>query len=138
MDLLFHAKLYALTVGVFLAVDLLWLGVVARGFYQTQLRPFLSPRVNWPAAFVFYLLYVVGILIFAVLPGLAADSLAVAAGWGALFGFFTYATYELTNLATLKDWPLKVVLVDTAWGVTLCTAVATAGFLMGAWLGSPG
>jgi uncharacterized membrane protein len=138
MDLLFHAKLYALTVGVFLAVDLLWLGVVARGFYQTQLRPFLSPRVNWPAAFVFYLLYVVGILIFAVLPGLAADSLAVAAGWGALFGFFTYATYELTNLATLKDWPLKVVLVDTAWGVTLCTAVASAGFLMGAWLGSPG
>ena len=137
MDLVFHAKLYALTLGVFLAVDLLWLGVVARGFYQTQLRPFLSPTVNWPAAFVFYLLYVIGILIFAVLPGLAADSLAVAAGWGALFGFFTYATYELTNLATLKDWPLKVVLVDTVWGVTLCTAVASAGFLMGAWLGSP-
>ena len=138
MDLVFHAKLYALTLGVFLAVDLLWLGVVARGFYQTQLRPFLSPTVNWPAAFVFYLLYVIGILIFAVLPGLAADSLAVAAGWGALFGFFTYATYELTNLATLKDWPLKVVLVDTAWGVALCTAVASAGFLIGAWLGSPG
>jgi uncharacterized membrane protein len=138
MDLVFHAKLYALTLGVFLAVDLLWLGVVARGFYQTQLRPFLSPTVNWPAAFVFYLLYVVGILIFAVLPGLAADSLAVAAGWGALFGFFTYATYELTNLATLKNWPLKVVLVDTIWGVVLCTAVASAGFLMGAWLGKPG
>ena len=138
MDLVFHAKLYALTLGVFLAVDLLWLGVVARGFYQTQLRPFLSPTVNWPAAFVFYLLYVVGIVIFAVLPGLAADSLALAAGWGALFGFFTYATYELTNLATLKDWPLKVVLVDTAWGVALCTTVASAGFLIGAWLGSPG
>lgn len=138
MDLAFHAKLYALTLGVFLAVDLLWLGVVARGFYQTQLRPFLSPTVNWPAAFAFYLLYVVGILIFAVLPGLAADSLAVAAGWGALFGFFTYATYELTNLATLRDWPLKVVLVDTAWGMALCTTVASAGFLMGAWLGSPG
>ena len=138
MDLVFYAKLYALTLGVFLAVDLLWLGVVARGFYQTQLRPFLNPTVNWPAAFVFYLLYVVGILIFAVLPGLAADSLAVAAGWGALFGFFTYATYELTNLATLKDWPLKVVLVDMAWGVALCTAVASAGFLLGAWLGTPG
>ncbi|TVP77945.1 DUF2177 family protein [Thioalkalivibrio sp.] len=138
MDLVFHAKLYVLTLGVFLAVDLLWLGVVARGFYQTQLRPFLSPRVNWPAAFIFYLLYVVGILIFAVLPGLAANSLAVAAGWGALFGFFTYATYELTNLATLKDWPLKVVLVDTAWGAALCTTVASAGFLIGAWLGSPG
>ena len=138
MDLVFYAKLYALTFAVFLAVDLLWLGVVARGFYQTQLRPFLRPTVNWPAAFVFYLLYVVGILIFAVRPGLAADSLAVAAGWGALFGFFTYATYELTNLATLKDWPLKVVLVDMAWGVALCTVVASAGFLLGVWLGSPG
>ena len=138
MDLAFHAKLYALTLGVFLAIDLLWLGVVARGFYRTQLRPLLSPKVNWPAAFVFYLLYVVGILIFAVLPALAAESLAVAAAWGALFGFFTYATYELTNLATLKDWPLKVVLVDTAWGVVLCTVVASAGFLMGTWLGTPG
>ena len=138
MDLVFYAKLYALTLGVFLAVDLLWLGVVARRFYQTQLRPFLSPTVNWPAAFVFYLLYVVGILMFAVLPGLAADSLTLAARWGALFGFFTYATYELTNLATLKEWPLKVVLVDMAWGVALCTGVASAGFLLGAWLGSPG
>jgi uncharacterized membrane protein len=138
MDLVFHVKLYVLTLGVFLAIDLLWLGVAARGFYQTQLRSFLSPTVNWPAAFVFYLLYVIGILIFAVLPGLAADSLAVAAGWGALFGFFTYATYELTNLATLKDWPLKLVLVDTAWGVALCTVVAGAGFLLATWLNSPG
>ena len=138
MDLVFYAKRYALTLGGFLAVDLLWLGVAARGFYQTRLRPLPYPTVNWPAAFVFYLLYVVGILIFAVLPGLAADSLAMAAGWGALFGFFTYATYELTNLATLKDWPLKAVLVDIAWGVALCTAVASAGFLIGAWLGGPG
>ncbi|TQE92905.1 MAG: DUF2177 family protein [Spiribacter salinus] len=138
MDLVFHVKLYVLTLGVFLAIDLLWLGVAARGFYQTQLRSFLSPTVNWPAAFVFYLLYVIGILIFAVLPGLAADSLAVAAGWGALFGFFTYATYELTNLATLKDWPLKLVLVDTAWGVALCTVVAGTGFLLATWLSSPG
>ena len=137
MDLVFYAPLYASMLGVFLAVDLLWLGVVARGFYQTQLRPFLSPTVNWWAAFAFYLLYVIGILIFAVLPGLAADSLLVAAGWGALFGFFTYTTYELTNLATLEKWPLKVVLVDTAWGVVLCTAVASAGFLIGAWLDRP-
>lgn len=105
---LFLLKLYALTLAVFLAVDLLWLGVLARSFYQTHLGPLLSPVVNWPAALVFYLLYVVGILVFAVLPGLAKDSLAVADGWGALFGFFTYATYDLTNLATLKDWPLRV------------------------------
>jgi uncharacterized membrane protein len=134
MDLVFHLKLYALTLPVFLAVDLLWLGVVARGFYQAQLRPFLNPEVNWPAALVFYLIYVVGILVFAVLPGLRAGSLAVAAGWGALFGFFTYITYELTNLATLRDWPLKIVVVDTLWGVALCTVVASAGYGIGVWL----
>jgi uncharacterized membrane protein len=138
MNLAFYLKLYALTFPVFLAVDLLWLGVVARGFYQVHLGPFLSPTVNWPAAFVFYLLYVVGILVFAVLPGLAKGSLTVAAGWGALFGLFTYATYELTNLATLKDWPLRVVVVDTLWGVVLCTVVAGAGFLIGRWLRGAG
>jgi uncharacterized membrane protein len=131
---LFLLQLYALTLLVFLAVDLLWLGVLARGFYQTHLGPLLAPAVNWPAALLFYLLYVVGILVFAVLPGLAKDSLAVAAGWGALFGFFTYATYDLTNLATLKDWPLRVVVVDILWGVVLCTVVASAGFFLGRWL----
>jgi uncharacterized membrane protein len=134
MDSLYLLKLYTLTLAVFLAVDLLWLGVLARGFYQTHLGPLLAPAVNWTAALVFYLLYVVGILVFAVLPGLAKDSLAVAAGWGALFGLFTYATYDLTNLATLRDWPLRVVVVDILWGVVLCTVVASAGFFIGRWL----
>lgn len=136
MTPIFLLKLYALTLPVFLAVDLLWLGVVARGFYQTHLGAIVSPTVNWPAAVVFYLVYVVGILVFAVVPGLAKDSLAVAAGWGALFGLFTYATYELTNLATLRDWPLRIVVVDTLWGVVLCALVASAGFFIGRWLRS--
>lgn len=136
MTPIFLLKLYALTLPVFLAVDLLWLGVVARGFYQTHLGAIVSPTVNWPAAVVFYLVYVVGILVFAVVPGLAKDSLAVAAGWGALFGLFTYATYELTNLATLRDWPLRIVIVDTLWGVVLCALVASAGFVIGRWLRS--
>lgn len=138
MDFLLYLTLYVLTLVVFLAVDLLWLGVVARGFYQTALRAFLSPTVNWPAAFIFYGIYVVGIMIFAVLPGLAMASLAWAAGWGALFGFFTYATYDLTNLATLRNWPLRVVVVDIAWGMVLCSVVASAGFLIGTWLGLTG
>ena len=94
----------------------------------------MSPAVNWPAAFAFYLIYIVGILLFAVKPALADQSLAKAAIWGALFGFFTYATYDLTNLATLKDWPLKIVVIDVIWGTLLCTLVASASYLIGRWL----
>lgn len=136
MNSVFFLKLYGLTLPVFLALDLLWLGVVARGFYRTHLGSIISPTVNWAAAVIFYLLYVVGILLFAVLPALEKDSLALAARWGALFGLFTYATYELTNLATIRDWPVRVVVVDTLWGVVLCVAVAVVGFLIGWWLRS--
>ena len=99
MNIPFYLKLYALTVPVFFIIDLIWLGVVAKGFYQKNLKYILSPNVNWTAAIIFYLMYIAGILIFAVAPGIAKDSLRHAALWGALFGFFTYATYDLTNLA---------------------------------------
>lgn len=130
----YYLILYLLTVPVFFAIDLLWLGVVAKNLYQNNLAHLLSPAVNWPAALVFYLIYIVGIILFAVKPGLDAHSLSKAAVWGALFGFFTYATYDLTNLATLKDWPLKVVLVDILWGTMLCSLVASASFFIGRWL----
>jgi uncharacterized membrane protein len=96
----------------------------------------LSPEVNWPAAFLFYFMYIAGIILFAVKPGLDAGSLAKAALWGALFGFFTYATYDLTNLATLREWPIKVVVVDILWGTLLCTSVASCSFMIGRWLNS--
>jgi uncharacterized membrane protein len=134
MNILFYLKLYALTVPVFFIIDLIWLGVVARGFYQKNLKYILSPNVNWTAAIIFYLMYIAGILIFAVLPGVAKDSVRHAALWGALFGFFTYATYDLTNLALLKDWPLNIVVVDILWGVVLCTVVATLSFYIARWL----
>jgi uncharacterized membrane protein len=130
MGILFWIKLYLATVPVFFAIDMLWLGVLARNFYQTNLRHLLSPEVNWPAAFVFYFIYIAGILLFAVRPGLEAQSLGRACLWGALFGFFTYATYDLTNLATLREWPLSVVLVDIAWGTVLCTLVAGGSYLL--------
>ena len=134
MNIIFYLKLYALTVPVFFIIDLFWLGVVARGFYQKNLKYILSPNVNWTAAIIFYLMYIAGILIFAVLPGVAKDSVRHAALWGALFGFFTYATYDLTNLALLKDWPLNIVVVDILWGVVLCTVVATLSFYIAKWL----
>jgi len=137
MTAYFYLKLYLLTSLLFFTIDLLWLGVFAKNFYQKNLAHLLSTTVNWPAALSFYGIYIVGILLFAVKPALVEQSLAKAAVWGALFGFFTYATYDLTNLATLRDWPLKVVLIDIAWGTLLCTLVASGSYQIGRWL-SPG
>jgi uncharacterized membrane protein len=130
----FYIKLYLATLAAFLAVDMLWLGLVARGFYRAQIGFLLSPSPNWVAAFVFYLLFVGGLLYFAILPGLQAGSLSKALLHGALFGLLTYATYDLTNLATLKDWPLTVTIVDILWGVVLSTLVTWAGYGVGRWL----
>jgi uncharacterized membrane protein len=126
-----YLKLYAAMLPVFFAVDMLWLGVVADTFYRSRLGHLLAPEVNWPAALTFYLIYIAGILIFAVAPGLRAASLNKTLLLAAGFGFFTYETYELTNMATLPGWPISVVVVDSIWGVVLCTIVAAAGFTVG-------
>jgi len=109
---------------------MVWLGVVAKGFYQDKLGHLLG-TVNWTAAITFYLIYIVGILIFAVAPALDSQSFMKALVFGALFGFFTYATYDFTNLATLKDWPLSVVVVDVMWGAVLSGSVAVISYLIG-------
>lgn len=115
--------LYLISVPVFFIVDLIWLGVVARNFYHNQIGHLMGD-INWVAAIGFYLVYLVGLVIFALRPAVEAHSLAPALLFGALFGFFTYATYDLTNLATLEGWQLKVVIVDILWGTVLGTAVA--------------
>ncbi len=130
MSLLQFAYLYLLTIPVFFLIDMLWLGVLARGFYLDKLGGFLGP-VNWTAAIIFYLIFLVGILIFAVAPALQSQSLSKAIILGALFGFFAYATYDLTNLATLKDWPIIVVVVDIIWGAVLSGSVAAISYLIG-------
>jgi uncharacterized membrane protein len=134
MNTSFYLKLYLLSVPVFFLIDLIWLGVVAKSFYQKNLKYILSPNVNWTAAIIFYLIYIAGILIFSVVPAVTKDSLRYAVVWGALFGFFTYATYDLTNLALLKDWPIISVIVDILWGVVLCSTVATLSFFVAKWL----
>ncbi|MBO8087652.1 MAG: DUF2177 family protein [Marichromatium sp.] len=131
----FVVKLYLLTFTVFMAIDLLWLGVIARGFYRAQLAHLLADTTRWPAAIAFYLIYVAGILVMAILPGVEAGSLDRTLLLAAGFGFFTYITYELTNMATLPGWPLRLVLVDTLWGVVLCTLVGAAGFYLARLLG---
>jgi uncharacterized membrane protein len=131
----YYVKLFLATLVAFFAIDLVWLGLVARTFYRKYLGFLMAPKVNWPAALIFYLLFVVGILVFAILPGLEAGSLKTTVGRAALFGLIAYATYDLTNLATLKDWPLIVTAVDLAWGTVLSVAVSCVGYLAGKWLG---
>ena len=132
--MIFYLKLYALTIPVFFVVDMIWLGVVAKGFYRRNLGFILSADVNWAAAVVFYLIYIAGILFFAVRPAVAENSLREAVWLGALFGFFTYATYDLTNMATIKNWPIVVVIVDMLWGVCLCSLVAGVSYTLSRWL----
>ena len=115
------------TVPIFFIIDLLWLGAVAKDFYRAQLGSLLGD-VNWTAALVFYLIYIVGILIFAVIPALKTGTWQTALIWGALFGFFTYATYDFTNLATLRDWPVLIVIVDIIWGTILSASVAIISY----------
>ncbi|ADH87279.1 DUF2177 family protein [Desulfurivibrio alkaliphilus] len=134
MDYIFYLKLYLVTVPIFFMVDMLWLGLIARKFYRKNLGFILSPEVNWLAALTFYFIFIVGIIIFAVNPAIENDSLAKAMVMGGLFGFFTYATYDLTNMALIKGWPLKVVLVDIAWGAFLCATVASLSFTAARWL----
>ena len=124
-----YVWVYLATLAAFLAIDLTWLGVVARGLYRSQLGHLLSPNPNWPAAILFYLMFVAGLLYFAVLPGANAGSAGQALLRGALFGLIAYATYDLTNLATVKDWPLAITVVDMLWGTGLAAAVSYAGFL---------
>ncbi len=131
MKIGFFLKLYAATVPVFFIIDMLWLGVVAKDFYRESLKHLMRPSVNWVAVIGFYLMFIVGILIFAVVPALRRESLAGAFLYGGLFGFFTYATYDLTNLATLVDWPLKMTFVDIVWGTVLCSAVSAVSYFIG-------
>ena len=113
---------------------MLWLGVVARGFYRNKLDFILSDSVNWTAAVIFYLIYIIGIIFFAVRPAINENSWIQAVFLGALFGFFTYATYDLTNLATIKNWPMSIVLVDILWGASLCGLVSLSSFAISRWL----
>jgi uncharacterized membrane protein len=128
-------KLYLATFGAFLAIDAIWLGVVARKFYARHLGFLLAPKPNWLAAFAFYLLFILGVVVFVVQPGLKADSLKFTLGRAALFGLVTYATYDLTNHATVKGWPPIVTMVDLAWGMVLTTAVSFVAFQAGKWFG---
>ncbi len=125
---------YLLTTVVFFTIDLVWLGLIAKNLYAKYLGHYMSDEVNWTAAIIFYLLYIAGILAFTILPAVEKQSLTHAIVYGAFFGLVAYATYDLTNLATLKDWPVAIVIIDLIWGTILTALVATAGFFITNWV----
>lgn len=128
-------KIYAVALPVFFALDMVWLGLVAKNFYRDQIGFLMKSEINWTAAIGFYLLFVVGLVLFVIAPAIAKNSWVHALLFGALFGLITYATYDLSNFATLKDWPLLVTIVDLAWGATLAASASTATYFIARKLG---
>lgn len=125
---------YAATAAVMLVIDMVWLGLIAKPWYQAGMGHLMAPSPNLMAAGVFYAMFPVGLVLFAVMPQAATPGLLQAALWGAAFGFFAYATYDLTNLATLKDYPLSLAALDITWGTCVSGVAAAAGkFVFDRW-----
>ncbi len=125
---------YAATFTVMVVIDLVWLGVIAKPWYQQGIGHLMAAEPNWLFGGLFYALFPVGLMVFAVVPGMADAGWGRTALLGGLFGFFAYATYDLTNLATLRNWPLGVALMDMAWGTGVSAVSALAGRLAMRWV----
>lgn len=123
-------KLYGIAFVLFLIIDLVWLGLIAKNLYQRQIGHLMAEQVNWIAAIIFYLLFIGGLVFFVILPNYESGNWAKVLLYGALFGLITYATYDLTNLATLKDWPIQITLIDLAWGTFLGASVSTLTYFV--------
>ncbi len=128
-------KLYAIALPVFFAIDMVWLGVVAKDFYRAQIGSLLRPDVNWMAAIIFYLIFIGGLVAFVITPAIEKGSWMHALLFGAFFGLVCYATYDLTNLAVAKDWPLLVTIVDLIWGMVLASSVSVVTYFIATKIG---
>ncbi|WP_422088157.1 DUF2177 family protein [Variovorax sp.] len=129
-----HLVAWTVTFVVLLVIDMIWLGVVAKGMYQEGMGDLMSPNPRLAFAAVFYLIYPIGLLLFAIVPGVEAQSVVRAAVLGALFGMFCYATYDLTNLAVIRNWPLALSFIDIAWGTVVSGVAAAAGAVAWRWM----
>lgn len=124
-------QLYLVVFASFFVIDMIWLGLVAKKFYKTELGSMMAKKIKWGAAIVFYLLYIFGLIFFVVFPALEQGTWFYALWTGAFFGLICYATYDLSNLATLEGWPKKVTAVDLVWGSSLSAILAVIGFFYG-------
>jgi len=123
-------RLFLIALPVFFVIDMIWLVLVARNFYKEQIGFIMKPEINWVAAILFYLLFIAGLVVFVISPAVEKRTWIHALGYGALFGLVTYATYDLTNLATLKEWPLKVTIIDLIWGALLASSVSVVTYFI--------
>ena len=123
-------KGYLVALGVFLVIDVVWIGMVASKLYQDQIGFLLKERFNLPVALGFYAVFIVGLMFFVIVPALDRGSWQFALLAGAFFGLITYATYDLTNLATIKNWPVVITVIDIAWGTLLCGATSLISYLI--------
>lgn len=123
-------KIYFTALPVFFAIDMLWLGLIAKNFYAKHIGFLMKTNINWLSAIIFYLLFILGVTIFVITPALEKHSWTHALLFGALFGLITYATYDLTNLATIKDWPLIVTIIDLIWGTVVSALVCVISFFI--------
>lgn len=117
-------KIFCIAFPIFLVIDGVWLALVAKNFYATQLGFLMKSDVNWTAAILFYILFIIGLAVFVIAPSMEKGSWVQALVLGAFFGLVTYATYDLTNLATVKNWPMLVTVVDLIWGMTVSATVS--------------
>ena len=126
----YYLKLYFATLIAFFAIDMVWLVLVAKKFYQEQIGFLMKPDINWFAAIIFYLLFIAGLVTFVISPAIEKHSWLHALLFGAFFGLITYATYDLTNLATLKNWPVLVTVVDLIWGTVLSASISVLTYII--------
>lgn len=123
-------KLYIIALPVFFIIDMIWLGLIAKNFIREQIGFLMKINLNWFAAIIFYLLFIAGLVVFVLSPSFEKKDWLNALYLGALFGLFTYSTYDLTNLATIKDWPLLVTIVDIIWGMVLSASVSLISYFI--------
>ena len=123
-----YIYLYLITFVIFLAIDFIWLNFVAKNLYATRIGHLLAEKPNLIPALIFYLIFVVGIITFAIIPGYEAKNILKTILLGALFGFLAYSTYDLTNFATMKNWPLSVTIIDIIWGTSVSLITSVAGY----------
>lgn len=123
-------KLYIIALIIFLIIDGIWLGFIGKNYYQEHIGFLMKTNINWVSALIFYLIFIVGLVVFVIQPGIEGKSISKLLITGSLFGLVTYSTYDLTNLATIKDWPLNVTIIDLIWGTFVSTAVSFSTFLI--------
>ena len=125
-----NIKLFLISFITFLILDAIWLGIISKGFYAKNLSDYLTSDIVWPAAFIFYLLFNIGLLVFVILPAIEENSYSTLIMYALLYGLVTFSTYDLTNLATIKDWPAIVSVVDIMYGMFVAVVCSSTAFYL--------